>query len=222
MELYSNPMHGMEFLAILSLIPIIVIMTTCFVKVSMVLLLTRDSIGVQQIPPNIVLYSLSLVLSFYIMGPVYQRITVKTSSDFQSGKMSSASIIDSFQDSTASVRSFLIQNSPKGSSDFYYKALNKFWTPEMMKDMKKDDLIVLIPAFMTSEITKALKIGFLIYLPSVIIDIVVSNILMAMGMMMMSPVTISLPIKLLLFVSLDGWNRIIYALLGSYKTSFLS
>ena len=86
----------------------------------------------------------------------------------------------------------------------------------MYSGVKKTDLIILVPAFVVGELTQAFKIGFLLYLPAVIIDIVVSNILMAMGMMMMSPVTISLPIKLLLFIALDGWSRLIHALLGTY------
>jgi len=212
----TNPINVITFLTLLSLIPIIVIMTTCFVKVSMVLLITRESLGVQQIPPNMVIYCLSLILTFYIMGPVYKNTMNTASVALSNDNVTMTTMLTGFKQSSASITRFLDKNTPSASKDFFYNSLKKFWTPDMMKDIKQNDLIVLIPAFLVSEMTRAFRIGFLIYLPSVIIDIIVSNLLMAMGMMMMSPVTISLPIKLLLFVSLDGWAKIVTALMGSY------
>ena len=212
----SNPINVITFLTILSLVPIIVIMTTCFIKVSMVLLITRESLGVQSIPPNMVIYCLSLILTFYIMGPVYNNTITTATESLKNNNVSTASIINSVEQSSTSISLFLYKNTPKTNQDFFYKSLKQFWTPEMFAHVHKTDLVVLIPAFMVTEMTRAFRIGFLIYLPSVIIDVIVSNLLMAMGMMMMSPVTISLPIKLLLFISLDGWMRIINALMGSY------
>ncbi|MFN8770322.1 MAG: type III secretion system export apparatus subunit SctR [Neisseriaceae bacterium] len=212
----TSPVGVIGFLGILSILPIIFIMTTSFIKVSMVLILTRESLGVQQIPPNIVIYSLSLILSFYVMGPVYKTTTQSLMQDLQSNNLSSEALIKDLTNSSASVTDFLKKHAPADQQEFFYKSLKQFWTPEMMAHVTKNDLIILVPAFMVSELMQAFKIGFLIYLPSVMIDIIVSNILMAMGMMMMSPVTISLPIKLLLFIALDGWSRLIHALLGSY------
>lgn len=212
----TNPLSIIIFLSLLSLLPILFILTTSFVKVAMVLLMTRESLGVQQIPPNIVIYSLSLILTFYIMGPVYNKTMINVGNTLKGNNLSSQVLVDSFNNSSQDIRAFLIKHSPKKQQEFFYQSLKQFWTPEMMANVKKDDLIILVPAFMVSELTQAFKIGFLIYLPSVIIDIIVSNILMAMGMMMMSPVTISLPIKLLLFISLDGWSRLIHVLLNSY------
>ena len=212
----TNPLNVIVFLTLLSLIPIIVIMTTCFVKVSMVLLITRESLGVQQIPPNMVIYCLSLILTFYIMGPVYNNTLTKATTAFKNDNVTMTTLLDSFKESSSSISQFLDKNTPEQSKAFFYGSLKKFWTPDMMVNVKQNDLIVLVPAFLVSEMTRAFRIGFLIYLPSVIIDIIVSNLLMAMGMMMMSPVTISLPIKLLLFISLDGWSRIVTALMGSY------
>lgn len=211
----TSPINTITFLSLLSLLPIIFVMTSSFVKISMVMILTRESLGVQQIPPNIVIYSLSLVLSFYIMGPVYNN-TLNTISS--TAPTTSVMLLDDLSASTNETKKFLLKQTPKAQQQFFYESLKEFWTPEMMKTVKKDDLIILVPSFMVSEITKAFKIGFLIYLPSVIIDIIVSNILMAMGMMMMSPATIALPIKLLLFISLDGWSRLIHALFNSYVT----
>ncbi|MBP9743643.1 MAG: type III secretion system export apparatus subunit SctR [Burkholderiales bacterium] len=209
----NSPINAIFLISLLSLLPIIFVMTSSFIKISMVMLLTRESLGVQQIPPNIVIYSLSLVLSFYVMGPVYNN-TIKAMS--VSAPTTGNALLEAISASTDETKKFLLHQTPYPQQQFFYQSLKEFWTPEMMKHVKADDLVVLVPAFMVSEITKAFKIGFLIYLPSVIIDIIVSNILMAMGMMMMSPQTISLPIKLLLFITLDGWARLIHALLGSY------
>ncbi len=209
----NSPINAIAFLSLLSLLPIIFVMTSSFIKISMVMILTRESLGVQQIPPNIVIYCLSLILSFYIMGPVYNSSLKSINAAVPT---SSSMLIEDIAASSNDTKKFLLQHTPKAQQAFFYQSLKEFWTPEMLKNVKKDDLIILVPSFVVSEISQAFKIGFLIYLPSVIIDIIVSNILMAMGMMMMSPQTIALPIKLLLFITLDGWTRLIHALLGSY------
>jgi len=214
----TNPLNVITFLSLLSLIPVIVIMTTSFVKVSMVLLMTRESLGVQQVPPNMVIYCLSLILTFYIMGPVYNKSFGAATDALKNDNVTATTLVDGFNSSSKGVSHFLLKNTPKTNQTFFYRSLKQFWTPDMMANVRPDDLVVLIPSFMVAEMTRAFRIGFLIYLPSVIIDIIVSNILMAMGMMMMSPVTISLPIKILLFISLNGWSRIIAALFGSYTT----
>ena len=213
----NDPISIMVVLGIMSLVPIIFVLTTSFIKIAMVCILTRESLGVQQVPPNIVIYGLSLVLSFYIMGPVYSGTYKSLTSDILSGKPLTAPIlIERFQTSSEPVRQFLIKHSERTQRDFFYQSLKRYWTPEMLADTTINDFIIVVPSFVISEITQGFKIGFLIYLPSVIIDIIISNILMAMGMMMMSPVTISLPVKLLLFVSIDGWSRLIKVLLGTY------
>lgn len=215
-QIGTNPVGMIEFLGILSLLPVIFILTTSFIKISMVLILTRESLGVQQIPPNIVIYSLSIILSFYVMGPVYNSTSQTLLQNLQTNNLDSKTLITTLSQSGSQVQGFLKKHTPAQDQEFFSQSLKQFWTPEMMSHVSHDDLIILVPAFMTSELTQAFKIGFLIYLPSVMIDVIVSNILMAMGMMMMSPVTISLPIKLLLFIALDGWSRLIHALLGSY------
>ncbi len=212
----SNPISLISFFTILSFLPIIVILTTSFVKMSMVLLLARESLGTQQIPPNIVIYCISLILSFYVMAPVYQNSYDALTTDMSKPNISCQDLVNDFNVSSEPLKSFLQKHTPQEQNQFFFHALNKFWSPQMMTAVHPDSLLVLIPGFMISELTKAFKIGFLIYLPSVVIDILVSNILVAMGMMMMSPVTISLPIKILLFIALNGWDRLIHALLNSY------
>ncbi len=212
-----DPIAIIIILTFLSLIPIVFVLTTSFIKIAMVCILTRESLGVQQVPPNIVIYGLSLVLSFYVMGPVYNNTYNSLTDDIMQNKQITAQvIIESFSKSSQPVKVFLARHSSKLEQQFFMQTLKHYWSPEMMTSVKSDDFIILVPAFVVSELTQGFKIGFLIYLPSVIIDIIISNILMAMGMMMMSPVTISLPIKLLLFVSIDGWSRLIKVLLSTY------
>ena len=212
-----DPIPIIFIMALFTLFPIIFILTTSFIKISTVCFLTRESLGVQQIPPNMVIYGLSLILSFYVMGPVYNQSYQAVMDDLNVHKtMDSKALINDFQKSSAPLKTFLLKHTPVNERDFFYKSLKQYWTQDMLASVQKDDFIILVPAFVVSELTQAFKIGFLIYLPSVIIDIIVSNILLAMGMMMMSPVTISLPLKLLLFIAVDGWSRLIHVLLATY------
>lgn len=212
-----DPIPIIFIMAIFTLFPVIFILTTSFIKISTVCFLTRESLGVQQIPPNMVIYGLSLILSFYIMGPVYNKSYQAVMDDLNANKtMDAKTIMADFQKSSAPLKTFLLKHTPLNERDFFYKSLKQYWTQDMMSSVQKDDFIILIPSFVVSELTQAFKIGFLIYLPSVIIDIIISNILLAMGMMMMSPVTISLPLKLLLFIAVDGWSRLIHVLLSTY------
>lgn len=213
-----DPIPIIFIMAIFTLFPVIFILTTSFIKISTVCFLTRESLGVQQVPPNMVIYGLSLILSFYIMGPVYNQSYQAVMDDLNTPHkvMDSKALINDFQKSSAPLKTFLLKHTPLNERDFFYKSLKQYWTQDMLSSVQKDDFIILVPAFVVSELTQAFKIGFLIYLPSVIIDIIISNILLAMGMMMMSPVTISLPLKLLLFIAVDGWSRLIHVLLGTY------
>lgn len=213
-----EPMPIVLVMAFFTIFPAFFVLTTSFIKISMVCILTRESLGTQQIPPNLVIYGLSLILSFYVMGPVYNQSYQAVMDDLNSQNMTidSKTLIKDFQKSSDPLKNFLQKHSSPNEQEFFYKSLQQFWPKEMMQTVKKNDFIILIPSFVISELMQAFKIGFLIYLPSIIIDIIVSNILLAMGMMMMSPVTISLPLKLLLFISIDGWSRLIHALLGTY------
>lgn len=212
-----DPVPLIFIMAIFTLFPVIFILTTSFVKISTVCFLTRESLGVQQVPPNMVIYALSLILSFYIMGPVYNKSYQAVIDDLNANKtMDSKSLMAAFQKSSDPLKAFLLKHTPRNERDFFYKSLRQYWTKDMLVNVQRDDFIIVIPAFVVSELTQAFKIGFLIYLPSVIIDIIISNVLLALGMMMMSPVTISLPLKLLLFIAVDGWSRLIHVLLSTY------
>ena len=202
-------------LALLALFPMAVVVTTTFLKLAVVLSLVRNALGVQQIPPNVALYSLALILTLYIMAPVGARMAEVFRSEPNATK-NLEGLITAVQKGAEPLRGFLVKNSKTDHRDFFVRTAKRLWTEEMARDVKHDDFLVVIPAFVVTELTSAFQIGFLLYLPFVVIDLVISNILLAMGMMMVSPVTISLPLKLFLFVLVDGWTRLIQGLVLSY------
>lgn len=210
-----DPFYITIALLALSLAPFAALMVTSFVKLSIVLMLVRNALGIQQIPPNMVINGLALILSLYIMAPVGMEMYDIVSDAF--GKTDDFKVL--LKDASRArepLRQFLLKHSEKKERLFFAHSAKKLWQNEHAQKLKDSDLVVLIPAFTVHELSKGFKIGFLIYLPFVIIDLIVSNLLLAMGMMMMSPMTISLPFKLLLFVLTDGWTKLIHAMVLSY------
>ena len=202
-------------LALLALVPTLVVCSTCFLKITVVMSLLRNALGVQQIPPNIALYGLSLILTAYIMAPI--GIKIQDEALKQPGAMTSVdSMIKAARVGAEPLRDFMVRNSKLEQREFFVNHTKKLWGPELSAEVKPTDFVVLMPAFLVSEITAAFQIGFLLFLPFIVIDLVISNILLAMGMMMVSPVTISLPLKLFLFVAVDGWSRLIHGLVLTY------
>jgi type III secretion protein R len=207
-------------LSIVGFISFILLFVTSFVKISIVFGLLRSALGTPQLPPTTVITGLSIILSIYVMSPVFYEIYSKSSSDV-------SQIINDKNDSQARLNAF--GEFAKKSSDPMKKFLNKHahekekvvffqMAKKMHKDMniKKDSFLVLVPSFLLSEITEAFQIGFLLFLPFLILDLLVANILMALGMHMLSPTTISLPFKLLLFVAVDGFTLLSQSLIMSY------
>jgi type III secretion protein R len=202
-----NPIALSLALALLGLAPFMLIMTTSFLKISIVAMLLRNALGVQQIPPNIAIYSLALILA------IYQSVQSTP------GALGSLTLfIETALHAAEPLREFMLRNSAPEQLDFFVTTVQRLWPPEMAQRVNPADFAVLIPSFMISELTSAFMIGFLIYLPFVVIDLVVQSILLALGMMMMSPMTISLPLKLLLFVMADGWARLLHSLVLSYAS----
>ncbi|WDE02231.1 type III secretion system export apparatus subunit SctR [Thalassomonas actiniarum] len=202
-------------LSVLALVPFLAVMTTSFVKLAVVLGLLRNALGVQQIPPNMALHGLAIILTFYIMAPVMFEIQdiveqepIELNSLANLGPVIDKSVIP-FKD-------FLKKHSNERERKFFKVNAEKLWPKAYSDRIDDNSLLILVPAFTVSELTSAFEIGFLLYLPFVAIDLIVSNILLAMGMMMVSPMTISLPFKLLLFVLLDGWARLIHGLVLTY------
>ena len=218
----ADPISLAVVLALLALVPLAAVMTTSFLKIAVVLTLVRNALGVQQVPPNMALYGLALILSAYVMGPVVMQIgdELRTPPAAVAPGAPAADRLEGIMDAVARgaepMRAFMLKNSRPEQRDFFVRTARELWGEQAARNLKEDDLLVLIPSFRVSELTAAFQIGFLLYLPFVIIDLIVSNILLAMGMMMVSPVTISMPLKLFLFVMVDGWTRLIQGLVLSY------
>jgi len=211
-----DPQVLIPALALLGLVPFIAVMTTSFVKLVVVLSLVRNALGVQQIPPNMALHGLALILTLYIMAPVVLHIKATLSgADLQNAD--SARLEQLLERSGAPLKTFLLKHSESRERAFFVRTARSLWPQAEALAVTEDNYLVLIPAFTVTELTAAFKIGFLLYLPFIAIDLIISNILLAMGMMMVSPMTISLPFKLLLFVLLDGWTRLIHGLVLTYQ-----
>jgi len=204
-------------LGLLALVPLVVVTTTSFLKLSIVLSLVRNALGVQQTPPNIALYALALILTAFIMAPVGQEIADTVEAQ-PTPTADVRSLFNAFKAGAEPMRKFLVANSKVEQRDFFLGQAKRLWPPRMADTARNDDLVILAPAFVITEMTAAFEIGFLLFLPFIVIDLVISNILMAMGMMMVSPTTISLPLKLFLFVMVDGWSRLFHGLILTYRT----
>ncbi|WP_331832788.1 type III secretion system export apparatus subunit SctR [Pseudomonas sp. LH21] len=202
-------------LALLSLVPFIAVMATSFLKMAVVFSLLRNALGVQQIPPNMALYGLAIILSIHVMAPVGMA-TYDYLSAHQTTLADARSVERFLDEGMTPFRSFLDGQVNERERAFFLDSARQLWPSRYAERVDGNSLLVLLPAFTISELSRAFEIGFLIYLPFIAIDLIISNILLAMGMMMVSPVTISLPFKLLLFVLLDGWGRLSHGLVLSY------
>lgn len=217
----ADPLSLILLLVALSLAPFLAIMVTSFIKIVVVLNLIRNALGVQQIPPNMVINGLAIILSIYIMAPVAQdTYTILEQQGLAKMNLSQMNV-DTMRtmagEAKKPLQEFLTKHSHDRERAFFVSTTKKLWKPEMAEQVTPQDFMIVVPAFTVSELTSAFQIGFLLYLPFIAIDLIVSNILLAMGMMMVSPVTISLPFKLLLFVLVDGWTRVIHGLVLTYQ-----
>jgi type III secretion protein R len=204
--------------AILAVIPFMVVAATSFAKISIVLFLVRNALGIQQTPPGILINTIAIVLTLFIMAPILREIYEVVSDPRQSWET-----IQDFEavvnQAIAPLKGFLEMHSRPEAQAFFVETTTKLWaanpgTATMVANA--DDITILLPSFLVSELTRAFEIGFLLYLPFLVIDFVVSVIIVAMGMSMLSPTVISTPLKLLLFVFIDGWSRLLQGLVLSY------
>jgi type III secretion protein R len=210
-----DPLNLILILAIAALVPFIAIVATAYIKLSVVFLLLRNALGVQQIPPNSALNALAIILSGYIMTPVfYETLQILSNGDYRFDTV--ANITTTFNAAKGPLIDFLNKHADMREKTFFLEAASQLWPPEVRATLTPESLAVVLPAFTVSQLREAFEIGFLLYLPFIAIDLIVSNILLAMGMMMVSPLTISLPFKLFLFVMVDGWSRLILGLVASY------
>ncbi|PCI75114.1 EscR/YscR/HrcR family type III secretion system export apparatus protein [Candidatus Aerophobetes bacterium] len=219
-----NVLTMMSVIAMVALLPFAVILLTSFVKIVIVLSLLRNALGVQQAPPNQALNGIALLMTIYVMFPtgIAMYHGAKDYIDNNAPKTlfsaDAAGYIITVVDKTKEpLKKFLIRNLISSHQRSFYQLAYKSIPKEYRSFLNKDDFIVVVPAYITSQIKGAFEVGVLIYLPFFVIDLVTSNILLAMGMMMLSPLTIALPLKLLLIVMTDGWTLIIQGLVQTYK-----
>ncbi len=220
----SKPLLILFALFALAVVPILLVMVTSFVKIAVVLALIRSALGTQQIPPNQVITGLAMILTLYIMIPVgldtYRAtsgvIQTTTNQGFVS-QVTLALLEDAMKKGREPLRIFLTKNATEKDRSLFYNLAKKMRKPEDRDALGKDDFSVIIPAFVVSELSEAFQIGFVIFLPFLVIDMVVANILLSLGMFQLSPVTVSLPFKLLLFVLVDGWYLITRGLILGYS-----
>ena len=197
-------------LTLVALLASIVIMMTSFTRIIIILSFTRNAMGVQQTPPNMVLAGIALFLTLYIMAPTINKINVEAYEPYKKGNITQEQALDKMG---ADMKEFMLRNTEKKTLDRFV-SMSK---TELKKDPKDYPLTVVVPAFMTSELKRGFTAGFLIYLPFLLIDVVVSTTLMAMGMVMLPPAMVSMPFKLLLFITVDGWNLLFASMVHSFR-----
>ena len=216
--MFDDPLLLIVGMALLGMVPFLAVMATTFVKISVVIMLIRNAMGIQQIPPNMTLHGLALILSIYIMAPIgIQAFEIVEQKNIDLENLDTRALLTTLGEAAEPYRDFLYKHSSAQEKAFFVSTARDLWPKPQADTVTPDSLLVLIPAFTISELTSAFEVGFLLYLPFIAIDLIISNILLAMGMMMVSPMTISLPFKLLLFVLLDGWTRLIHGLVLTYQ-----
>lgn len=197
-------------LTVLTLAPSLMIVTTSFIRIILVLSMLRHALGMQQTPPNVVLTSLALFLTFFSMMPVFERVNEVAYQPYVAGRIGTQQALDL---GVAPLKEFMLRQTREEDLALMLEISRKPM-PTAIEDVT---LPALIPAFILSELATAFKIGFVIFVPFLLVDIVVSSLLMSLGMLMMPPMMISLPIKILMFVLIDGWNLVVRSLLSSFN-----
>ncbi|BCE02747.1 flagellar type III secretion system pore protein FliP [Marinicellulosiphila megalodicopiae] len=205
----AGPIEIIFFITLLSLAPSILIITSAFTRIIIVLSLLRQALGLQQTPPNAVLISLAIFLSFFAMRGVYTEVYEQAYQPYKSGELSFDGAIVEAQ---KPIKEFMIHQTRESDLKLIYELKAE----SLPTSIEQVNIFDLAPAFLLSELFTAFQIGFIIFLPFLLIDIIVSSLLMSMGMMMVPPMMMSLPIKLLIFILIDGWALIARSLLGSF------
>ena len=212
----SLPVFPLALTAVaLSFLTIAVTSTTSFAKISVVLSVLRNALGLQQSPPNSVLYGMALLLTSYIMAPTIDKgYSALERRNFQLSNFEDYQGV--FLEIRDSVSEFLVRNSDPVQRSLLTDSARKLWPKNAAAKVSDSDFLIVVPAFMISEMTQAFKIGFLLYIPFLAIDLAVTCIILAMGISQVQPTVIATPLKLLLFVAVDGWSRVIRGLILTY------
>ena len=197
-------------LTVISLLPSLLIMVTSFARTVIILSFLRNAIGVQQTPPNMVIVGIAIFLTLFIMDPVIKEINTQAYTPYKNQEISQEEAIARAQ---IPLKEFMLTNTEKSSLNMYVEMSGN----EEVEEVTELPMTVIIPSFITSELKKGFTAGFLLYIPFLLIDIVVSSTLMSMGMMMLPPAMISMPFKLLLFVTVDGWQLLFSTIVNSFR-----
>lgn len=205
----SNTVRIIVLISILSIAPAILVLMTCFTRIIVVLGFVRNALGTQQIPPNQVLIGLSLFLTFFVMGPTFSQMNQQALQPYMDGKMTQQ---QAFEAASLPLKEFMAKQTREKDLELFLD----YSGTKMPKEVKDIPISALVPAYAISELKTAFQMGFMIFIPFLVIDMIVSSVLMSMGMMMLPPVMISLPFKILLFILVDGWHLIIQSLLSSF------
>ena len=205
----SQALQLIIMLTVLTLAPAILILLTSFTRIIVVLSFVRSSLGTQQMPPNQILIGLALFLTFFVMQPTLQEVNKEGLQPYMKGQITQQ---QAFKRGMAPMRTFMIKQTREKDLALFVK-MSKMDRPRNFDDIPN---YVLIPSFVISELKTAFQIGFIIFIPFLVIDMVVASALMSMGMMMLPPMMISLPFKILLFVLVDGWNLVLHSLMMSF------
>jgi len=218
-----DPLSIALVLGALSLLPLVTICTTCYLKVSVVLMIVRNAIGIQQVPPSVAVYAVALATTVFVMAPVFGQMQAKLEASPAYAAASSSPDraprlppIADLLSASEPLRHFMTANTLPEQRQHFLDLLKRQWPPVQAAQVHDTDYVVLIPSFVVSELQLAFQAGFVLYVPFVVIDLLISNVLLALGMQMVSPMVVSLPLKLLLFVVLDGWVKLIDGLVMSY------
>jgi len=209
--------QGLAAMAAISVLPVIAVVATSFTKIAVVLLIVRNAIGIQQTPPNLLVFAVAIVLSAFVMNPILQQcwqILLGTAASFDTVNGLAAGIAEVAEP----LKAFMMKFSDEEVRGFFVDSSQRIWGSAAALPASPEDITILTPSFLVSELTRAFEIGFLLYLPFLMIDFAVSAILVALGMQMMSPTVVSTPFKLLLFVAVDGWRRLLEGLVLSYAS----
>ncbi|MDX2022716.1 MAG: EscR/YscR/HrcR family type III secretion system export apparatus protein [Deltaproteobacteria bacterium] len=222
-ETGSRPLAVVMVLAALSLVPFIALMLTSFVKVSVVMAILRSALGAGQVPPGQVISGLALLLTVFIMAPTAEAVMNAVEPVWRQGSQAELTtpaglsvISDAVAAGKPPVRAFLAKFAQGRDRDTFFALAKRLRSGDPQGTVHADDVLVLAPAFVVSELRRAFEMGFLIFIPFLVLDLVIANLLAALGLQTLSPTVIALPLKILLFVLADGWNLILRGLVSSY------
>ena len=206
---YSISLKILALMTALTILPSLVLGMTAFTRIIIVMSILRQALGTQQTPPNQILIAISLFLTFFVMAPTFDKIYSSVSGPYQNGEMK---LDEAIQTGGGELKEFMIRNTRKNDLLMFADMAEK----GNFVDNSQIPFYIVLPAYMTSELKTAFQIGFLLFLPFLVIDMVVASVLMSLGMMMLSPMLIALPFKILLFVLVDGWSMTVGSLVSTY------